>query len=258
MLPQVDTTAELESLYEQVLKAGKSIGEELESIGEPHILDAGSDLSGLPSPGYVYLSSGYPSVMDGNLVVRLYNPGDFFLLSRSNNVVETRITSEFASEVIWFSREALLEKVLSNPPLFHRWQDLQDSQRQLLDAICAFTAESQPTPNVQFVSYEPGAVIIQQGTEPNAIYELLSGTASIWCDDVQVNTIAEDEIFGEMSFLTESPRSATVKAETFCEVQVTSKSDFEELVRARPSVVIEIACQLARRVAMMDDKLSKV
>ena len=64
-----------------------------------------------------------------------------------------------------------------------------------------------------------------------------------------VGLIKKDEIFGEMSMLTGTALYRhRQSAKTQCFVQKTSTSDFEALVRSRPSLMAQIASKLAERL----------
>ena len=69
-----------------------------------------------------------------------------------------------------------------------------------------------------------------------------------------MKTLHAGEPFGEMALLTNSPRTATIKAETDCEVLRLDRSSFLDLVREQPSVALSIAATLSRRLADMLDQ----
>ena len=52
-----------------------------------------------------------------------------------------------------------------------------------------------------------------------------------------------------MALLTDSPRAASIKAESDCEVLRLERGAFLDLVKQQPSVALSIAATLSRRLA---------
>ena len=71
---------------------------------------------------------------------------------------------------------------------------------------------------------------------------------------MQVKVLHLGEPFGEMALLTNRMRTATVKAETDCEVLRLDRSSFLDLVRDQPSAALSIAATLSHRPAGMLDQ----
>ncbi len=67
-----------------------------------------------------------------------------------------------------------------------------------------------------FLRFQPGEVIVKEGEQDDAaMYILISGRAAVTTGEqgeVILDEVQVGEFFGELSFLTESPRTATVQA----------------------------------------------
>jgi anion transporter len=105
-------------------------------------------------------------------------------------------------------------------------------------------------------SFPSGVTIIVQGEPGETFYLVAHGSAGVYVSsgdgpDVQVKVLHDGEPFGEMALLTSGPRTASVKAETDCEVLRLDRSTFLSLVRDQPSVALSIAATLSRRLANM-------
>ena len=93
----------------------------------------------------------------------------------------------------------------------------------------------------------------------DAFYLVASGTVGVYVTDrsgaaeTRVTMLHAGEPFGEMALLTNIPRSATIRAETDCEVLRLDRSSFLDLVREQPSVALAVAATLSRRLAGMLD-----
>ena len=108
--------------------------------------------------------------------------------------------------------------------------------------------------------YSSGSVIFRQAEPGDAFYLVATGSVGVYSTgrssaaETRVKTLQAGEPFGEMALLTNSPRTATIKAETDCEVLRLDRSSFLDLVREQPSVALSIAATLSRRLAAMLDQ----
>jgi anion transporter len=108
--------------------------------------------------------------------------------------------------------------------------------------------------------YSSGSVIFRQAEPGDAFYLVATGSVGVYSTgrssaaEIRVKILHAGEPFGEMALLTNSPRTATIKAETDCEVLRLDRSSFLDLVREQPSVALSIAATLSRRLAGMLDQ----
>ncbi len=111
--------------------------------------------------------------------------------------------------------------------------------------------------HLQPLSYSSRAVIFEQGDVGDAFYLVASGSVGVYVTDktgaaeTRTRLLQPGEPFGEMALLTNTPRTATIKAETDCEVLRLERNAFLQLVREHPSVALAIAATLSRRLAGM-------
>ncbi len=89
--------------------------------------------------------------------------------------------------------------------------------------------------------YLPGQVIVRMGEQnDHDVFIVLRGTATVWFDtesaSVPVGKLEPGDIFGEIGFLTQRPRSATVVAEDRVDVLVIANTAMQALVRQRPEI----------------------
>lgn len=97
-------------------------------------------------------------------------------------------------------------------------------------------------------------VIFRQGDPSESFYLIVRGqiarlVANADGLDTKLHTLGRGEAFGEQSLLMTSPRNATLRTESECEVLRLGRSAFLELVRQEPSVGLGIAATLSRRLA---------
>ena len=80
--------------------------------------------------------------------------------------------------------------------------------------------------------------LMREGEESHEMYYLSSGTMAVFKrkGDVeqQIGTIYAGELVGEMSFLDEMPRSASVKSVGDCELTVIPKDKMKKYLASQP------------------------
>jgi glucose-6-phosphate 1-dehydrogenase len=85
------------------------------------------------------------------------------------------------------------------------------------------------------VVFQAGEVIMRKGDAGRELYLISRGEVEVVGDSGQVVArLGEGSVFGEISLLTSEPRSATIRAASYCDFFVLDKSDFIRVLRDRP------------------------
>lgn len=96
-----------------------------------------------------------------------------------------------------------------------------------------------------------GERVIREGAEGDSMFVLLSGAAEVSISkngtSIPVATLKAPDCFGEMSLLTGERRTATVRAETDCQVMEIGKPVMAEVLRAAPDCLERLSELLAKR-----------
>jgi small-conductance mechanosensitive channel/CRP-like cAMP-binding protein len=96
-----------------------------------------------------------------------------------------------------------------------------------------------------------GERVIREGAEGESMFVLLSGAAEVSISkngtSIPVATLKAPDCFGEMSLLTGEHRTATVRAETDCQVMEIGKPVMAEVLRASPDCLERLSELLAKR-----------
>ncbi len=87
--------------------------------------------------------------------------------------------------------------------------------------------------------YKAGQVIYRENEKGGSLYIIKSGRVRVYrtgksMTEVELARLKEGDVFGEMSFLDESPHTATVAALDDTELLVLGRGKFEELVEYSP------------------------
>ncbi|WGS65750.1 cyclic nucleotide-binding domain-containing protein [Marinitoga aeolica] len=155
-----------------------------------------------------------------------------------------------------------MEEFLKNISLF---KNLNDEQLSQISQI------------LKPVNYKAGEIIVIEGQKGDTMYIFKKGKVQIshqltlkigshhWEEGEKSMAILDAEkisFFGEMSLVTGSPRSATIKALSECELYEISKKDFEKLAEKRPDIgykiMKEIAATLSHRIEGLNENILKL
>ena len=105
--------------------------------------------------------------------------------------------------------------------------------------------------SARLLRFGRGERVIEQGEEGGSMFILLRGEASVVLSangtETRVAMLREGDYFGEMSLLTGEPRSATVVAQTDCELWEIGKEVLGQLLEENQILVEKLSDLLAKR-----------
>ena len=95
--------------------------------------------------------------------------------------------------------------------------------------------------------------LFHKGDSGSQLYIVIEGrlkalTTSFEGDDVVFNVMGPGEVFGEVALLSESPRTATVRAIDKCQLLVLDRRDFLAFLKKSPDVAIRMLTVLVERL----------
>lgn len=103
---------------------------------------------------------------------------------------------------------------------------------------------------------QKGDTIVEQGMPGGALYLLYKGSVSIHRDQVMLASAGEAKLFGEMSFLTGEATSASVKAESDCEVYMLTRNGYAQLMRENQGMVFTLFAYILKNTANVVRKMN--
>lgn len=141
-----------------------------------------------------------------------------------------------------YSNKLRLMEILARIPLF---KDLQPTDRELvLQMPKAFEVCSQ------------GQALIREGGYEPFFYIILSGQAQVYHRQHQIGTLVSSQFVGEVGFICNEPRSATVIADTDMVLMKIDSESFQQLPdRVRSAIKDKIIFGLTQRVAQLSERL---
>ena len=110
----------------------------------------------------------------------------------------------------------------------------------------------------QEVVFEPGETVFNEGEESSYLYYIVSGQLNVVARGTVVSTLTPDDIFlGEMSFLLNNQRSASVQANVRSRLLRISKESFVNVVKRQPYYGIFLARLLAQRLDRLNQRIKR-
>jgi serine/threonine protein phosphatase PrpC len=110
---------------------------------------------------------------------------------------------------------------------------------------------------VQPMRLAAGEAVVRVGEPSDAVYGILSGTLRVERGGQAIRRMTAGDHFGEMALLNDRPRSATVVAQTPCEILSIPIPQFHELLRTEPELSVKLLWSLAQVLSLrLDDVTS--
>jgi CRP/FNR family cyclic AMP-dependent transcriptional regulator len=163
--------------------------------------------------------------------------------------------SDSGAQLLSYPALDFMQRVFTEPAATRLWTRLLITYAGLLLRITAAHAHEGTPVTPGFEVYQPGDIIIQQGDRADYVYNMSTGVAEVFVDDVAVGRIADGEIFGAMAVLTDADRSATVKAKTTCSVVKVPKEQFTELIKSNPATIHCLLVDMANSIVNLNEQL---
>ncbi|CBL47144.1 Transcriptional regulatory protein, Crp family [gamma proteobacterium HdN1] len=215
------------------------------------------DLLALPeAAGRIFLvDQGSIGLAQNGGPVLFYDSGDLIGLEDWGDAPANRLLAENQVSLIPFDRKTLLTTLTQTPERalqLTRYLMADIARRTLVATLREDPGEKTA---LGFDHFAAGQVIIQEGTQPDAVYSIVEGHAEVTVKGVRVGEVLQDEIFGALALLTHSPRTATVTATRNCMCLVVPYHQFETLIRTHPRTCISLLENMARQIVDLNTRV---
>ena len=90
--------------------------------------------------------------------------------------------------------------------------------------------------------------IVNEGEPARTFYVVLDGVVSVTRNGRRIARLGSGEAFGEMALLTESPRAASVVADSDVLTMCLSRAGFNKILKSEPAVSLALLKTLAERL----------
>jgi CRP-like cAMP-binding protein len=104
------------------------------------------------------------------------------------------------------------------------------------------------------VRFAPGRPIVEEGQPGEAMYVVLTGTATVTRGGRTVATVMPGDFFGELSALDGGARTASIVPQTDVEVLRVFRHTLLRMLRDEPALSLRILEGLAHRLRQVDSR----
>ncbi|MBW2272264.1 MAG: Crp/Fnr family transcriptional regulator [Deltaproteobacteria bacterium] len=113
------------------------------------------------------------------------------------------------------------------------------------------------------LDYTEGDTIFAPATNPNSLYLLEKGLARIYRlsregEETTFGYVAPGEVFGELTVFGDYPRESFAQAARPCRVWRIPGVEFQRLLSARPSLVLEVTRQIGTRLKRIESRVENL
>jgi hypothetical protein len=245
---------DLESLDAHCRDMGVSLREGLELSGEVCSPRREENVLARFPDAWIFIREGTFHYRLENSPVRFFSRGSWIFSGTGKE--GATVSTDFGSEVEAFPAAELAAALARDPDRLRRFLECAALQERVAARLCALQALAPMEAPIEVKRYVAGDVILREGDKAYEIFELVQGSAAVAIQGREIARIGEGQIFGELSFFTDSDRFATVTAEEDCLVQAMDKDVFLDLMRRRPHMVDSLVRTLCRRLVEANAKLA--
>jgi len=105
-----------------------------------------------------------------------------------------------------------------------------------------------------------GQVVFYQGATGNTMYVVLGGSVALYEGQKPLALLRTGDMFGEMAFINNEPRSATAVAAEDCHLFMLSETTFQKLLTKRVSIqiLLNIIGTLSHRLRETNTRYAKL
>ncbi len=209
-----------------------------------------------PASRSVYLikSGTISETYEGQLIVN-YEEGD---LIGVDGLLQQKITSfenDFAVTVDEYDGQQFIDEVVNDKSKFTIWNQYLSCLSQSYQLLMCHFSQQDVAFNPEYRHFNNGEVIIEENTEGDEVFTLITGSAKVMLNNIQVGEINKDEIFGAIAALTNTKRNASIIATSDCETIVVKSDSFRGLLAARPVTVQKLINDMARTIVSCNERI---
>ncbi len=179
--------------------------------------------------------------------VQCVESGELFEISRD---LMDEVASDYPAVeqvVEKFAQQRLLRNVMATSPLFKPF-----GKKERIRIVENFVSRQ----------VEKGQILVREGKESDGLYVVLRGRMEVFCqtedgNDIEVGTLREGDVFGEISCLRKEPAIATVKAKSNSSVLRLPREQFDALVISHPQILVLMSELSDERLAKTSNLLAE-
>lgn len=262
MKPLLETPQEFNLLNEELRKCVSQLLEALKIEKQSIIVKSGYDFANESD-----FQDSLVVLTDGNLIyerldrqIFSYEPGDIVGIERLfKSASKVKISSISPVTVDIYPANQFFSALMKNPTLLDTWSEILVLMLELYASIISSLALVKlKNANPKKYTVSAGDTIVREGESGSEVFYVIEGKANVSINGSKVGDIHKDEVFGVLAALGGVPRTATVTADTECQILVVEKTDFAELIKAKPEAFEKVMQDTARAIRDLNLSVSKL
>lgn len=203
---------------------------------------------------YLIKSGIISETYDGQVVVN-YEQGDIIGIDGLLQEKKTCYENDFAAIVDEYDGQQLVDEIFLDKNKFLVFNQYLSCLNQSYQILMTHLNQKDVEFSPEFRHFNKGDVIIEENTNGDEVFTLMSGSAKVIVDNIEVGQIKKDEIFGAIAALTNTPRNASIVATSACETIVVKSDNFRGLLSARPDTVQQLVSDMARTIVSCNERI---
>lgn len=209
-----------------------------------------------PQSGSLYLvKEGTINETFDNQLIVTYEEGDLIGVDSLFHAKSNRYENDFAVKAVEYNGQRLMDEIFNDKNKFLAWNRYLSCLSQSYQILMCHFSQQDSAFNPEFRHYEKGDVIIEENTEGDEVFTLITGSAKVMLNNTQVGEINQDEIFGAIAALTNTKRNASIIATSHCDTIVVKSDSFRDLLAARPDTVQKLVHDMARTIVSSNERI---
>ena len=206
---------------------------------------------------YLIKSGMISETYEGQVIVN-HEEGDLVGLDGLLQEKKTSYENDFAAEVDEYDAKKLINEILSDKNKFIAFNQYLSCLNQSYQILMAHFNQKDVGFSPEFRHFNKGDVIIEENTNGDEVFTLMSGTTKVVVNNTEVGEINKNEIFGAIAALTDTPRTASIVATSACETIVVKSDNFRGLLAARPDTVQQLVNDMARTIVSCNERIMEL
>lgn len=203
---------------------------------------------------YLIKSGMISETYEGQIIVN-YEEGD---LVGVDGLLQQKITTfenDFAVTVDEYDGQQLMDEIFNDRSKFLIWNQYLSCLSQSYQLLMSYFNKKDVEFRPEFRHYDKGDVIIEDNTDGDEVFTLMTGAAKVIINNTEVGKINKDEIFGAIAALTNTKRTASIIATTDCETIVVKSDNFRGLLAVRSGTIQQLISNMARTIVSCNERI---
>lgn len=206
---------------------------------------------------YLIKSGTISETYEGQVIVN-YEEGDLIGIDGLLQQKTTSFENDFAVTVDEYDGQQFIDEISNDKSKFLIWNQYLSCLSQSYQLLMCHFSRQDVGFLPEFRHYNKGDVIIEENTEGDEVFTLVTGSANVIINNTEVGDINKDEIFGAIAALTNTKRNASIIATSDCETIVVKSDSFRGLLAARPDTVQKLINDMARTIVSCNERIMEL